>query len=388
MKIIYCIPQLYRPGGIERIVTIKANYLAEVFGYDVAIVVADQKGKIPFYKLSDKVKVVDLGLDYDGTLNMPIWKRIMVRCRLHKLHKEKLERFLLEQHPDITISTFTHEASFLPDIKDGSKKVLEFHFCRRHKRKMADAFNFSFIKRMSYYFKCWQEENIIIPKYDQFVVLTEEDRRYWKSKIPTVRHISNILPFAYEERAELNEKNVIAVGRLDAQKRFDRLIDIWARITKMYPDWHLNIYGQGTDRNKLQKQIENCDCKECITLHEPDPNIKHRYLESSIFCMTSAYEGLPMTLLEATGLGLPAICYDFTCGPKDVIKNGINGYLVKEGDEATFVQRLSELMDSAELRKSMGGKTYELSLKYGKERIMRQWMTLFKELSSEDKSKN
>lgn len=380
MKIIYCIPQLYRPGGIERIVTIKANHLAKTYGYDVTIIVADQKGKVPFYELSDKVKVVDLGLDYDGTLIMPIWKRVLIRYKLHKLHKAKLERVLLEQHPDLVISTFTHEASFLPDIKDGSKKVLEFHFCRGHKRKMADAFNFSFIKRMSYYFKCWQEENIIIPKYDQFVVLTEEDRQYWKSKIPTVKHISNILPFAHEKQAELNEKNVIAVGRLDAQKRFDRLIDIWARIAKSYPDWHLNIYGQGTDRDKLQKQIENCGCKECIILHEPDLNIKQKYLESSIFCMTSAYEGLPMTLLEATGLGLPAICYDFTCGAKDVIEDGVNGYLVKEGDEATFVQRLSELMDNVELRKSMGNKALELSYRYSYDSIMHQWVTLFENL--------
>ena len=388
MKITYCIPQLYRPGGIERIVTIKANYLAEVFGYDVAIVVADQKGKIPFYELSNKVKVWDFGLDYDSTLNMSIWKRILVRYRLHKLHKEKLERFLLEHHPDITISTFTHEASFLPDIKDGSKKVLEFHFCQGHKRKMADTFNFPFIKRMTYYFKCWQEENIIIPKFDQFVVLTEEDRQYWKPMIPTVKQISNILPFEHEKRAELNKKNVIAVGRLDAQKRFDRLIRIWARIAESYPDWHLNIYGQGDDEAKLQSQIYSCGCKEYITIHKPDQNIKQRYMESSIFCMTSAYEGLPMTLLEAIGLGLPVICYDFTCGPKDVIEDGINGYLVKEGEEATFAQRLSELMDSAELRKSMGDKTYELSLKYGKERIMSQWITLFEELSSEDKSNN
>lgn len=388
MKITYCIPQLYRPGGIERIVTIKANYLAEVFGCDVAIVVADQKGKVPFYELSNKVNVLDLGLDYDGTLNMPIWKRIMVRYRLHKLHKEKLERFLSGQHPDITISTFTHEASFLPNIKDGSKKVLEFHFCRKHKRKMADTFNFSFIKRMTYYFKCWQEENFIIPKYDQFVVLTEEDRQHWKSMIPTVKQISNILPFEHEKRAELNKKNVIAVGRLDAQKRFDRLISIWASIADSYPDWHLNIYGQGEDEAKLQSQIDSCGCKEYITIHKPDQNIKQRYMESSIFCMTSAYEGQPMTLLEAIGLGLPAICYDFTCGPKDVIEDGVNGYLVKEGEEATFAQRLSELMDSAELRKSMGDKTYELSLKYGKERIMSQWMTLFEELCSENKSKN
>lgn len=380
MKIVYCIPQLFRPGGIERIVSIKANYLADVKGCDVTIVVADQKGEKLFYGLSDKVKIVDLGLDYDGTLNMPIMKRIILRHRLHKLHKRKLEHFLLEQCPDVTISTFTHEASFLSSIKDGSKKVLEFHFCHGHKRKMTDAFNFSFLKRMSYYFKCWQEENIIIPKYDQFVVLTKEDELYWKPQIPTVRYISNILPFECEGKAELDRKNVIAVGRLDAQKRFDRLISIWARIADRYPDWHLNIYGQGMDEARLQSQIDSCGCKDCITIHKPNQNIKQRYLESSIFCMTSAYEGLPMTLLEATGLGLPAICYDFTCGPKDVIEDGVNGYLVKEEDEDTFVKRLSELMDNVELRKSMGYKAFELSDRYSRDKIMRQWISLFEDL--------
>lgn len=380
MKIVYCLPQLYRPGGIERIVSIKANYLADVYGYDVTIVVADQKGEKPFYGLSEKVKIVDLGLDYDSTLNMPIMKRIILRHRLHKLHKRKLECFLLEQRPDITISTFTHEASFLHNIKDGSKNVLEFHFCHGYKRKMADAFGFPLMTKLAYYFKCWQEENIIIPKYDQFVVLTKEDEQYWKPQIPTIRCISNILPFEREGKAELDKKNVIAVGRLDAQKRFDRLIRIWARIADCYPDWHLNIYGQGMDESKLQSQIDSCGCKDCITIHKPNQNIKQRYLKSSIFCMTSAYEGLPMTLLEATGLGLPAICYDFTCGPKDVIVDGVNGYLVKEEDEDTFAKRLSELMDNVELRKSMGYKAFELSNRYSCDKIMCQWVSLFEDL--------
>ena len=135
MKIVYCIPQLYRPGGIERIVTLKTNYLTEVYGYDVTIVTADQKEMNPFYELNKKVKMIDLGLDYDGTLSLLIAKRFMARSRLHRLHKEKLTALLMKIRPDVTVSTFTHEASFLPGIKDGSKKVLEFHFCRGHKRK-------------------------------------------------------------------------------------------------------------------------------------------------------------------------------------------------------------------------------------------------------------
>lgn len=388
MKIVYCIPQLFHPGGIERIVSIKANWFAEMAGYEVVIVVACQAGKSSFYPLSSKVKLIDLNIDYDRLLGFSLLKRLLKKHMLQKEHKAKLRNLLQEEDADIVISTFTHEASFLPDIKDGSKKILEFHFCRGHKKKMADAFGFSLPTRLAYYYRCREEENCIIHKYDQFIVLTKEDEQYWKPKIPTVRHISNILPFEHEGKAALDKKNVIAVGRLDAQKRFDRLISVWARIAGSYPDWHLNIYGEGMDRDRLQSQIDSCGCKDCITIHRPDQNIKQRYLESSIFCMTSAYEGLPMTLLEATGLGLPAICYDFTCGPKDVIEDGVNGYLVHEEDEDTFAKRLSDLMDNITLRKSMGDRAYELSSRYGEEQIMRQWVSLFEELSSENRSQN
>lgn len=187
MKIVYCLPQLFNPGGIERIVSIKANYLVEVYGYDVTIVVANQKKQVPFFKLNEKIKIVDLNIDYDKALSLPFFKRLYLRHKLQKEHKKKLAKYLFTNHPDIVISTFTHEAAFLPQIKDGSKKILEFHFCKGHKIKMAQAFHFGFITKLAYYYRCWQEENIIIPKYDQFVVLTYEDKNLWKNKINNVK---------------------------------------------------------------------------------------------------------------------------------------------------------------------------------------------------------
>ena len=380
MKIVYCLPQVYKPGGIERIVSIKANYFVERCGYEVYIITACQKGQEPFYHLSDKIKMINLNIDYDSTLTLPIWKRIYKKIYYTRQHKKKLNRLLKKIKPDITISTFTHEASFLPQIKDGSKKVLEFHFCKGHKRKMADAFHFPFITKLAYYIRCWQEENIIIPKYDQFIVLTKEDEINWKQKIHNVKHIPNILPFEKEGEAELTQKHVIAVGRLDSQKGFNRLIDIWALVTHKHPDWILDIYGKGKDFKKLQSQIDSYGIGDTTIIHEPDQNIKAHYLNSSIFVMTSVYEGLPMTLLEANGLGLPSICYDFPCGPKDVIKDGLNGFLVKEGDSDKFADRLLTLIENDNMRKLMGQKAYQMSERFSCRNIMSEWVNLFNEL--------
>lgn len=380
MKIVYCLPQLFNPGGIERIVSIKANYLVEVYGYDVTIVVANQKKQVPFFKLNEKIKIVDLNIDYDNALSQPFFKRLYLRHKLQKEHKKKLAKYLLTNHPDIVISTFTHEAAFLPQIKDGSKKILEFHFCKGHKIKMAKAFHFGFITKLAYYYRCWQEENIIIPKYDQFIVLTKEDEISWKEKICNVKYISNILPFEKEGKSELTQKHVIAVGRLDGQKGFNRLIDIWALVTKKHPDWILDIYGKGRDHKALQSQIDNYGISDTTVIHQPDQNIKDHYLNSSIFVMTSIYEGLPMTLLEANGLGLPSVCYDFPCGPKDVIKDGINGFLIKDGDSNTFADKLLTLIENDNIRKLMGQEAYRMSERYSCKNIMREWVNLFNEL--------
>ena len=337
---------------------------------------------MPFYHFSEKVDFINLDIDYESTLTLPLWERTLRKSRLTRVHKQKLSKILNEVKPDIVISTFTHEASFLPSIKDGSKKILEFHFCKGHKRKMADAFGFPLLTRFAYYAKCWQEENVIIPKYDQFVVLTEEDKRDWEKKVPYVKCISNILPFESDGQAVLESKSVIAVGRLDAQKGFDRLIAMWKRVQPYYPDWTLNIYGQGKDELKLKGQINSLGLDEVVRIHRPSRNIKEEYLKSSIFVMTSAYEGLPMTLLEATGLGLPSVCYDFKCGPADVIVDGENGYLIKDGDSDAFIVALKRLMEDVTLRKDMGDNAKRLSKRYSQKVIMQKWIELFNKITS------
>lgn len=379
MKIVYCLPQIYKPGGIERIVSIKANYLVE-HGYDVSLIFANQKNEPSFYPLSNLIKLYDLQVDYDSTLELPILKRILKKQTLKKEHRKRLEKLLFQLRADIVISTFTHEAEFLPSIKDGSKKILEFHFCRGHKRMMADSFQFSLLTRIAYYYRCWIEENIIIPRFDQFVVLTEEDKDNWINKIPSVINIPNIISFKSEECALLNNKRVIAVGRLDAQKGFDRLIDIWKDVYVQCPDWHLHIYGEGVDKERLFQQIKNNHINHVVFIHKPDNNIIQRYLESSVMVMTSRYEGWGLVLTEAMECGLPCIAYACKSGPKDIISNNIDGFCINENNKKKFVERLVYLLKNEITRKEMGLKARANVQRYSKDKVMKQWICLFNHL--------
>ena len=219
-----------------------------------------------------------------------------------------------------------------------------------------------------------------IPKYDKFVVLTEEDKSRWLPKNPNVEYIPNILPFVGEQIANHTRKNVIAVGRLDAQKGFDRLIDIWSLIVNKQSEWTLKIYGEGQDKEMLQKQIDNLGLSKSVQLCGATKDIRSKYLESSIFVMTSRYEGMPMTMLEAKSLGLPVVSYDFPCGPRDLIEDCVDGYIVEEGDKDTFSQKLINLMRNENMRKSFGVKGKENALRYTEDNVMKLWEQLFSEI--------
>lgn len=380
IKIVYCIPDLYKPGGIERIISMKANYLAEYNNgnyYSVTIITTGQGQNPPFYEFSDRIKFIDLNINYDEIVCYSFLKRTWMRRQKRMEHKKRLEKILKEIAADIVISTFTHEAVFLPSIKDGSKKILEFHFSKGYKLRRAVTENWSFIFRLAYGYLSLREERIVPPKYDAFVVLTKEDQEAWKSIRPDTISIPNIIPILSDERSSKNNKIVIAVGRLDNQKGFDRLIDLWELIKKESPDWSLHIFGTGEDKEKLQAQIQKKQLQEQIEIFPPEKNIAKRYIDSSIFVMTSRFEGFPMVLLEAMSFGLPSVSYLFKCGPRDAIEDGVNGFLVKEGDRQLFAEKVLTLMKDEDLRKCMGDKAAKATQKYTYDNIMQKWIELF-----------
>lgn len=380
MKIAYCLPQIYHPGGIERVVIHKANYLADVYNFEVSIITVDNKKHTSFYQLSDKIELIDLNINYCDILSLPLYKRLYLRRKLKHKHKNLLDKILRSNNFDIVISTFQQEASFLYKIKDGSKKILECHFCKGYKAMIAKYYKYSIITKIAYIFKSWYDELFIPYHYDKMVVLTEEDLENWHNKLSNVICISNPLSYKTEKAARLENKKVIAVGRLDAQKSFDRLLHLWSKVIIECPDWHLDIYGQGNDKKMLEDLIDKLKINQYVTLNPPVDDIMNKFLESSINVMTSRFEGFGLVLTEAMECGVPCVSYAFPCGAKDIIRNGVDGFCIDNDNENDFVEKLIRLMNSKILRKEFGEKARLNVQRYSDEIIMDKWYSLFKTL--------
>lgn len=167
------------------------------------------------------------------------------------------------------------------------------------------------------------------------------------------------------------------MGRYEYQKGYDRLINAWALIAKQVPDWTLHIFGEGSLRPVLTKQIYDLNLEKSVFLDGATNNVGKELSESSIVAFTSNYEGFPMAIVEVESAGLPVVSFDAPCGPKDIIRDGEDGFLVKNGDIEDFGKKLLSLMQDEELRKKMGEKALENSKRFTQENIIPQWISLF-----------
>ena len=380
MKIVYHIPGTYNSGGMERVLSNKANYLTTVCNYEIIIVTTDQRGRRPFFPLDERIKQYDLGINYEENNGRSVWHKLAHYPFKQWRHRRGLTKILKTVNADITVSMFGNEVSFLTKIKDGSRKVLEIHFCKFKKLQ----YGRKGLWRMADVWRTRREETWI-PRFDRFVVLTREDKRYW-GNFPNIEVIPNACSFETDKCSALTAKNVLAVGRYCPQKGFDMLIDIWHMVHFGMPDWHLNIVGDGEQRERLERKITHYGLQESITLAKPTGDIKSYYLNSSVVALTSRYEGLPMVLLEAQAFGLPVVAFECKCGPRDLIQSGVNGFLVhiesreKVGSRQKAALRLIILMKDISLRRRMGRAAKENSKHFSQEEVMKKWINLFESL--------
>lgn len=374
MKIIYCIACTCHSGGMERVLTNKANYLAR-HGYEIVVVTTDQRGKQPFFPLEPSIRSIDLGINYDENNGKSFLNKLLHYPLKQYRHKKRLKAVLMEERPDVTVSMFNNDAGFIPGIKDGSAKLLEIHFSKFKRLQ----YGRKGLWRLADRWRSKQDERTV-RKFDRFVVLTEEDKAYW-GNLPNIMVIPNAISGIPAGTALLENKRVIAVGRYTYQKGFERLVDAWHLLASRFPDWNLVIIGDGEERPLLEQRIRSYGLERQVTLTRPTQEIGKVYMEASILASSSRYEGLPMVLLEAQAFGLPIVAFQCKCGPKDIVSDGMNGYLVPEGDTAGMAQRLEILMKDEALRKRMGLKAKESALRFNEETIMKKWMNTFQTLA-------
>lgn len=370
MKLIYLIAGTYRPAGMERVLANKTGWLAS-HGHDVFIVTTDQRGREPAFRFDERIGHYDLDINYEDNNGGSFLDKLVHYPWKQFKHRKRLTALLRELKPDVTVSMFCNDASFIPKIKDGSRKVLEIHFSRfkrlQYGRKGLWALADRFRSRM---------DEKVASRFDRFVVLTEEDRGYW-GDLKNLCVIPNARTFICPSPATLDSKVVLAAGRYSYQKNFQDLVRAWSKIDPaVRKDWTLRIAGDGEDRETLKSLVSDPGLADQVVLG-PSDDMKELYLNSSIYAMTSRYEGLPMVLLEAQAAGLPIVSYRCKCGPLDVVTDGKDGFLVEESDIDAFAASLERLMADDRRRRSMGAAAYSASERYNEEGIMQKWMNLF-----------
>lgn len=376
MRIVYCLNAICYGGGIERVTIAKANALADIPDNEVWILVTDNKYGLPL-PLSEKVHLMDLGIRYyENQSSNPfidIFKESFKRRRHKILLQEELERL----HPDILISVGQGEKYILPSLSLSSNPVLirEIHYYKHYRRDFADNWQKKLLARLAEWFDYgWK-----IRKYDAIISLTDTDRsRYWNGN-KKVQVIPNPVIAQPETISSGDNKVVMAVGRLVAQKNFCSLLHAWKIVEARYPDWSLQIWGDGVQRSLLLQTIFNLELHH-VELKGFTSQIIERYPEASALAVTSRYEGFALTILEAMSAGLPVVSYDCPCSPRDIISDGDDGFLVDTGDEVALGDRLCWLIEHPDERKLMGSKAIAKASHYSLEAVAEKWMSLFREL--------
>lgn len=376
MHIVYTIGSLKNSGGVERVLVNKANYLSEI-GYKVTLLIAQQDDREYAYKLSHRIRIihVDINKVDDISSRIPILGFFIKIQRLKKVYQRICDEII----PDIIINVERgYEDFILHQLKPHIPCIRESHLSLEASVIKDRGGKSSFKNNFFTYFY-----NRQLRKFDNVVLLTEEDRRYRSFANGKVVIPNLVSKFSLDAAYSLQSKKAISVGRLDQFKNFRDQILIWKTIVDHYPDWTLEIYGEGPEKNNLQNMISELDLQSHVFLRGKSSSVEAVLQSSAFFVFTSIAEGFGMVLVEAMQMGLPVVAYRCPCGPGDIITHGEDGFLVEVGDRAQFTAYALKLIEDQELRERMSAAALRKSDQYSAEVIMPRWISLFKSILHE-----
>lgn len=361
MKLLYIVSKINNAGGVARVFSIKLNYLIENFGYEVHVL-TQNKGDFPlFYSFHDKIIFHDMILE--GSI-----------FSFFNSYRKSLKNNAESIKPDIIIVSDNGLKAYLIPFILSNKIPIVFE-CHGSKFVELKFLKENYVSQVKSYFK-YLFKDFCSNKFSKFVALSNENLKEWNLKDGVV--IPNPSWIQSENVSNLKSKKVIVVARNSYEKGLDRLLVIWQKVILKHSDWILEIYGESVV--DLCPLIRNLGLENNVSLNSPVKIIAEKYLFFSICVMTSRSEGFPMVLLEAMACGLPCVAYDCPSGPRSIIEDGKNGFLVENGNIDSFVEKLEQLIEDENLRIQMGKNANESVRKYDVETIMQQWKSLFESL--------
>lgn len=361
MKLLYIVPNIKNAGGVARVLSIKANYFIEHFGYEVHILSQNEKENLPFYDFNSKVVFHNIILNGNA-------------FQFLKAYKKQLNEKIEEIKPDIILVADNGLKAFVIPFIIKTKKpiVFESHGSKFiEEQKQREDFLSKAIQKIKYKFK-----DFGVGKFTKMVALSTENLKEWNVKNAVV--IPNPSWIKTKKSSSLKNKKVICVARNSYEKGLGRLIVIWEKVIDIHPDWVLEIYTDEVD--SLNIIVVDLGMTSNIHIFSFVKNIEEKYLESSLYAMTSRTEGFPMVLLEAMASGLPCIAFDCPTGLGSIIKNNENGFLIPDNNFEKYAEKLSFLIENEDFRITFGKNAIQTSENYSVEKIMKQWKQFFEKL--------
>lgn len=370
MRILFTTDQIYLHGGIEKVMAEKANYFADVLNYEVYILTTEQKGHEPCYFLSDKIKRVDIGVNYIRFISYFHPKNLAKIPNHFMLWKKNIK----EIKPDIIITcNFAFDFYWTPFFLRKISKLKEFHSSRYFEEIERE--KASFLKRINY-----SINDFIESKYTKLILLNSDEAKYYRSK--NIEIIPNPISINESGEASLANHKAIAAGRIAPVKGFEKAILAWKTVVDQFSDWELHIYGQGEKQyiESLQNLINENNLQKNVIIKNAVSNLDTVLLDYSIYVMTSLTECFPMILLESLASGLPIVSFDCPHGPKNIITNNEDGFVVENQDVIALSGKINLLIRDEDLRINMGKKGKQNSYRFSKENVILKWQSLFNSL--------
>ncbi len=366
-KILFVINSMQGSGGSERALSNRVNYLTGKYNYDITIVTTNLEGTTgSFYPLHDVVKVVSIPIDFG---KYGIFQKIKYAFIQDFKEEKKLLEFIRMNKFNICTSFGSETFLYEDNRVEKFIKIKENRFT--YKKMLTD-------EELPIHKKIWRNIRFnnavkIQKKMDYIITLTQEDANFWSQYLKKIMVIPNFIETKDIKSSNLEEKIIISVGRLEAEKDFESLIESYFFVSQSYPDWQLHIYGDGSLKSKLQHLIDTKNLADKIILKGTVKNIFDQYSRSSIYVHAAHYEGFPNTMLEAIGHGLPIVAFESVGGVKVLVNDNQNGFLIKNRDRNLLAEKMKKLIFDGELRKQMGANSIEIAQQYSQESIMEKW---------------
>lgn len=361
-------------GGIEKQTITFANELCKK--YNVTIVSTYSMKKEPAYEVNKNIKIKylmddkpnreEFKLAIKSKNPFKIIKEAVKAIKILYLKKKLMIKEIKSLHTDFILSTRIEYAEMLSKYANkGVTTITQEHLHDDSKK---------YVNKVKKSFK----------NLDYLVVLapgSKENYSKWleDNKKTKIIEIPNILASIPDNSSNLSGNNIISVGRLHPVKDFNTLILVFEKVIKKIPSTTLTIVGGGDEYDNLQQLVKDLNLENNITITGmlDKEQVEEKMINSDLYVMTSLTECFPMVLLEASSCGLPLIAFDVPVGPKAIIKDRINGYLIENRKIEEMSNKIIELLNNREELKALGRTSKEMSKNYLPDIIMNKWDIIF-----------